>query len=100
VSGLIPAHGLRRRHDGLPRAAGRQAGWTLAWRPGPAEEAAPDARKRGARRALVAQAPRAARARAGAVKRSTAARSLLAGGKVLPVSTVGVGKAEWRRGSP
>jgi hypothetical protein len=42
VSGLKPTHilrcagenGPRRRHDALPRAAGRQASWALAWRPG------------------------------------------------------------------
>jgi hypothetical protein len=28
---------------GLPCAAGRQTGWAVAWRPGPAEEAAHDA---------------------------------------------------------
>jgi hypothetical protein len=41
-----------RWHGGLPRTAGRQAGWALAWQPGPAEEAARrDAWKRGARHA-------------------------------------------------
>jgi hypothetical protein len=48
VLGLKPAHGLqregkngpRRQHGGLSRAADRQTDWALAWRPGPAEEAA------------------------------------------------------------
>jgi hypothetical protein len=72
------------RPGGLPRAASQKAGWSTARRPGPAAEAARDARKQGARSRcghLV---------RAGAVMRLTVVRWGLAGGKVLPASTGGV----------
>jgi hypothetical protein len=38
VSGFKPAHDNSARREGLPRVAGRPAGWATAWRPGPATE--------------------------------------------------------------
>jgi hypothetical protein len=74
VPGLKPAHGLRRagengplwRHGGLPRAAGRQAGWALAWRPATRGNGVHVVRSRRGHRAQLA--------RADAVMRSTTAR--------------------------
>jgi hypothetical protein len=40
VSGFKPAHCYSARRGSLPRVAGRPADWAMAWRPGPAAEAA------------------------------------------------------------
>jgi hypothetical protein len=98
VSGLKPAHGLRRAGENGPQAAARhpttcsrpdgRLGHGLVARPSRAEEAARDGRKRGARRARSRGGHRVELTRA-------PARSGLAGGKVLPASTGGV--PGWRR---
>jgi hypothetical protein len=85
VSGVKPAHGLRRAGENGPWVAGGTA----------ACHTRPVGRPTGPRPGGPAQprrrpATRAARARIGAVMRSTAVRWGLAGGKVLPASTGGV----------
>jgi hypothetical protein len=72
------------RHGGLPRAAGRKAAWATTWWPSPAEEAARDVRKWGARHACSRRGDALDGGAVGAGQRQGAAREHRWGPGVAP----------------